>query len=257
MSKKIAIFNSFPFHYEMFGYIIYYCYLNNFSLTIYTEDKNDMGWFIFYNTLFNNYGNKYELNFIHYKNFEEGNIKNNYDLIFLTTDDDPIFQVRWMTDRVICINHYYVCRRVDYFHCIGTRPFTNSSMKWAIPCIPVFDYYSKISNYDSDFMHVAVIGGGNNNKSSYDISTINRLKSNKKIVLHIISRLIKCEFDNIDSNIEVKKYENIETFQMYSILLRCSYILTDVDNVMNNHRVGYSMSGSIPVAFSTLSKLII
>ena len=257
MSKNIAIFNSFPFHYEMFGYIIFYCYLSNFSLTIYTEYKNVMGWFIFYNNLFNNSENKYEVKIVHYTNFEKDIQNNSYDLIFLTTDDDPNFEVKWMTDRVVCINHFYVCRRIDWFHCIGTRPFSKNLIKWAIPCVPVFNSYNKVSNYDNEFMHVAVIGGGNSNKSSYDISTVNRLKCNKKIVLHIISRLIKCEFNNIDSNIEIKKYEMIETLQMYNILLKCSYVLTDVDNVMNVHRTGYSMSGSIPIAFSSLTKLII
>jgi len=35
MSKNIAIFNSFPFHYEMFGYIIFYCYANKYNLLIF------------------------------------------------------------------------------------------------------------------------------------------------------------------------------------------------------------------------------
>lgn len=126
MSKNIAIFNSFSFHYEMFGYIIFYCYANKYNLTIYTEDKYDMGWFDFYKQLF---GNKsYQFNFIHYTNFGEDIKKSEYDLIFLTTDDDPNFEVRWMTYKVICINHFYLCRRVDYFHCMGTRPFAVHSI---------------------------------------------------------------------------------------------------------------------------------
>jgi hypothetical protein len=256
MSKKIAVFNSFPFHYEMFGYIIYYCCLNHFSLTIYTEDKNDMGWFIFYNKLFDGV-NKCDMTWKHYTNFEEGRQDNNYDLIFLTTDDDLKFEVRWMTEKVICINHYYVCRRIDWFHCIGTRPFAENFIKWAIPCIPVFDFYNKITNMDDKFIHVAIIGGGNKNSNSYDINTINRLVSNKKIIIHIIARLIKCEFNNVNNNIEIKKYEKITTQDMYAILLKCNYVLTDVDNIMNIHRTGHSMSGSIPIAFSSLSKLII
>ena len=256
MSKKIAIFNSFPFHYEMFGYIIYYCYLNKYALTIYTEDKNDMNWFMFYNKLFDGV-NKCDMIWKHYTNFEEGIQDNNYDLIFLTTDDDPKFEVLWMTEKVICINHYYVCRRVDWFHCIGTRPFTKNLINWAIPCIPVFNSYNKIFNSDNKFMHVAVIGGGNSSKSSYDINTINRLRCDKKIILHIISRLVRCEFTNINNNIEINKYENITTDEMYRILLKCNYVLTDIDNVMDIHRTGHSMSGSIPIAFSSLTKLII
>jgi len=255
MSKNIAIFNSFPFHYEMFGYIIFYCYANKYNLTIYTEDNYDMGWFDFYKQLF---GNKsYQFNFIHYTNFGEDIKKSEYDLIFLTTDDDPNFEVRWMTDKVICINHFYICRRIDYFHCMGTRPFAEKLINWAIPCIPVFNSYDKISNIDDKFMHVAVIGGGIKNNNSYDISIINRLTSDKKIVLHIVSRLINCDLNNINSNIEIKKYENVTTQEMYFLLLKCNYVLSDVDNIMNTHRSGHSMSGSVPIAFSTLTKLII
>lgn len=257
MSKNIAIFNSFPFHYEMYGYIIYYCFYNKYDLTIYTEDKHDMGWFIFYNSLFNNYGNKYNFDFIHYTCFEKSLQNNNYDLIFLTTDDDPNFEVRWMTERVICINHYYICRRVDWFHCIGTRPFCENLINWAIPCIPVFDTYTKITNIDNEFMHIAIIGGGVKNKTSYDTNIINRLVCSKKIKIHIFSRVVKCEFNDINDNIEIKKYEYSTAQDMYSILLRCSYILTDIDNVMNTHRSGHTMSGSVPIAFSSLSKLII
>ena len=255
MSKNIAIFNSFLFHYEMFGYIIFYCYANKYNLTIYTEDNYDMGWFDFYRQSF---GDKsYQFNFRHYTNFENDLQKNEYDLIFLTTDDDPNFEVRWMTYKVICINHFYYCRRVDWFHCIGTRPFAENLINWAIPCIPYFNSYNKISNSDDKFIHVAIIGGGIKNNNSYDINIINRLKSDKKIMLHIISRLIICDLSNINSNIEVKKYENITTQQMYSLLLKCNYVLSDIDNVMNTHRSGHSMSGSVPIAFSTLTKLVI
>jgi hypothetical protein len=239
----------------MFGYIIFYCYANKYNLTIYTEDNYDMGWFDFYRQSF---GDKsYQFNFRHYTNFENDLQKNEYDLIFLTTDDDPNFEVRWMTYKVICINHFYYCRRVDWFHCIGTRPFAENLINWAIPCIPYFNSYNKISNSDDKFIHVAIIGGGIKNNNSYDINIINRLKSDKKIMLHIISRLIICDLSNINSNIEVKKYENITTQQMYSLLLKCNYVLSDIDNVMNTHRSGHSMSGSVPIAFSTLTKLVI
>lgn len=48
VNKHIAIFNSFNYHYEMFGYIIQYCHLNNFNLTIFTEIYNDNEWLEYY-----------------------------------------------------------------------------------------------------------------------------------------------------------------------------------------------------------------
>jgi len=214
-----------------------------------------MGWFSFYNKIF---GDGYEINLIHYKNFEDGNKKNNYDLIFLTTDDDPMFDVRWMSNKVVCINHYYVCRRIDWFHCIATRPFCKNSINWAIPCIPINNYLNKISNISNDVIHVAIIGTGYLN-NPYNINLINRLVAvnNKKIILHIITRKIFCSLDGIDSSIEVLRHEGMNTEDIFLILLKCNYVLTDTHYKIKDHQEGYSMSGSIPIAFSTLSKLII
>lgn len=252
--KNIAVFNSLPCHYEMFGYIIYYCYLNSHKLTIYTEGTFNMGWFSFYQTLFGNYA----INLIHYKNFEDGLKSNNYDLIFLTTDDDPVFDVRWMSNKVICINHYYTCRRIDWFHCIATRPFCKNSINWAIPCIPVFNSIYKLSNISNDFMNVAIVGTGYA-ENPYNIDLINRMvtTNSKKIVLHIITRKIFCDITGINTNIEVRRHESISTEDIFLILLKCNYILTDTHYIIKDHQEGYSMSGSIPIAFSSLSKLII
>lgn len=253
-NKNIAVFNSLPCHYEMFGYIIYYCYLNNHKLTIYTQGTFHMGWFSFYEKLFGNY----TINLIHYTNFEEGLKRNNYDLIFLTTDDDPSFDVRWMNDKVVCINHYYVCRRIDWFHCIATRPFCKNSINWAIPCIPVFNCTNKLSNISNDLMNVAIVGTGYI-ENPYSIKLINRLttSNHKKIVLHIITRRIYCDISGIDPNIEVQRHESISTEDIFLILLKCNYVLTDTHYKIKDHQEGYSMSGSVPIAFSSLSKLII
>jgi len=41
---KVAIFNSFPFHYETFGYILHFVKQNNYQLTIYTNQSDPLGW---------------------------------------------------------------------------------------------------------------------------------------------------------------------------------------------------------------------
>lgn len=254
-SKNIAIFNSLPCHYEMFGYIIYYCKLNNYKLTIYTEGTYHMGWFSFYEKLF---CKNYVFYLSHYTNFEDGLKNNNYDLIFLTTDDDPMFDVKWMTNKVVCINHYYICRRVDWFHCIATRPFCKNSINCAIPCIPVFSSVNKLPHISDEFINVAIVGTGYV-ENPYSIKLINRLtaSSNKRIVLHIVTRKIFCDISGIDTNIQVNRYESINTEDIFSILLKCNYVLTDTHYIIKDHQEGYSMSGSVPIAFSSLSKLII
>ena len=65
-TKNVAIFNSFYFHYEMFGYIIQYCKVNHFNLTIFTNFDNDLGWFDFYDSIFQKEGYEYK----HFSKFE-------------------------------------------------------------------------------------------------------------------------------------------------------------------------------------------
>jgi len=48
---NIAIFNSFHFHFEMFGYIIDYCNNKNIKLDIYTPMEIDLGWIVFYKNI--------------------------------------------------------------------------------------------------------------------------------------------------------------------------------------------------------------
>ena len=55
---KVAIFNTFPFHYEMFGYIISFCNDRQYELTIYTVPNNHNKWLDFYKVLFVNFNFK-------------------------------------------------------------------------------------------------------------------------------------------------------------------------------------------------------
>ena len=186
--------------------------------------------------------------------------RNKYELIFVTTDDDPEFKHEWMNKKVVCINHYYICRRIDYYHCLAVRPFVENKIKWALPCIPVLNKSNKI--VDPEIVHVCIIGGGNLDSNLYNLHVINRLKcTNKKIVLHVITRVITpvmldiLQKKNVDIA-EIKLYNQFDTNNMFMLLQYCNYIFIDV-TINNDHNIGYSMSGSTPIAFSSLSRLII
>jgi hypothetical protein len=254
MTKKIAVYNSLPCHYEMFGYIIFYCLVNNFTIEIFTEKFFNMDWLLFYKKIFQNYNITYK----NYSDFENYETRKNFDLIFITTDDDPGFKYEWMNNKVICINHYYICRRIDYYHCIGVRPFKKSQIKWGLPCFPVMDKSNK--HFDPHIVHVCIIGGGNLETNLYNINVINRLKSDKKIMIHAITRFVTHKMVDIlkkkNDNIDIKLYQHMSTESMFSLLVLSNYMLTDV-TMNNDHKAGYSMTGSVPLAFSSLSRLII
>lgn len=257
MTKRIAIYNSYYFHYEMFGYIIFYCYLNKYKLDIFTENKQNIGWILFYEELIKHINAN--IDFFYYEEFNNDLVRNNYDLIFLTTDDDPKFKCEWMNKKVICINHYYKYRRINCFHCLAIAPFYKNKIKWGLPCYPRIN---KLNKYiDPINMNVAIVGGGYFNHNLYNINIINRLKSNKKIILHIFTCIITEEMIKIlhkknNENIEIILYKRIETKSMFSLLQKVNYMLIN-STINEDHNTGKTISGSVSLAFTTLSRLII
>ena len=253
--KHIAIYNSFPFHYEMFGYIINYCNENNFKLTIFTETINPMGWFKFYESHFEKL--KYVFEIKHYTEFEKS--RNTYDFIFVTTDDDKNFKVEWINNtndnkKYICIDHADIIRAPKFINRLCTREFINRDYKqnFCIPCLPFFFVKDKLTNNTgNENVIITIIGSW----YDYVYNVINRLYSNKKIIFYIIGN--KSDLFTIEnSNIEYKLFKNIDTFELYEILKISNYIL--VDCTTNKRSItGESMSGSVPLAFSSLTPLII
>jgi len=241
--KNIAIFNSFNFHYEMFGYIIHLCKTSNYTLTIFTNINNNMGWL----ELYKKYVPNFDITYIDFKEFSK--YKDKYDLVFVTTDDDPLFDNTLITNKYICIDHNYIVRRPQFKDTrIATRPFCENLRDWVIPCFPLLKISDK--SIDETIINIAIIGS----LGIYDI--LNRLESNNAIKLHIIGRHVSSfQVQNIKTH-NVNIYNNLDAIEMIELLKKCDYVLTDsTDNC--NHRTGKSMSGNIPLAYSTLTPLII
>ena len=49
---KIAAYSSYPFHFEMMGFLIHYCKKRNYELVIYCLVENDMGFLKMYRQVF-------------------------------------------------------------------------------------------------------------------------------------------------------------------------------------------------------------
>jgi len=245
---KFAIFNGLSFHYEMYGYILNFCKKFNYQITIYSN-INTHYWKEFYEELFLNIEWK-ELSLFS----SECKL---YDYIFLTTDDDRnIIPYINNIKNIISIDHYFNIRNtINLFYHIATRPFIKNYRKWALPCYPiiesVIDKVNIISNNDT--IHIAIVGGNND----YDINRINRISSLSKINLHLISRRINSKLLlGLDKKFIINIYENILTSEMINIVKICKYIMCDMTTNID-HINGLSMSGSIPLAFSNLSRLLI
>lgn len=250
---NIAIFNGLKMHFEMFGYIIYFCKIHNYSLTIYHPNDGDLGFLKFYKNIFKDY-------FVQYKDYHLfDKEKNIYDTIFLTTDNDYEFNRNDMkiNDKTICIEHYYQVRTPIFIKRIATRPFPQPHYRtWALPVYPIMNVNSKNNCIvDSDTINIVITGY---TEFVFDVSIINRLRRNdgKKIVIYAISREMSIEqFTGIDASFTIKLYKNIDAEQLYDILYHSHYVLVDVSSKKDH--TCYQMSGIIPMAISTLTPLII
>jgi mannosyltransferase OCH1-like enzyme len=244
---KVAIFNGFRFHFEMFGYILHYCKVKGYSATIYTQEDAH-GWKEFYMSLFPTLQWKSCGQFM--------SDQMSYDYIVLPTDDDRMFQPK--KNNVICIDHNYMLRRPEInpsFH-IATRPFVSNYRKWGLPCYPIVqNVQEKIAfcKAKADGIHVVILGGCND----YDIRRLQRLSSSAPITLHFISRRVNADLvAPLKSTYTVCVHENISTNEMMTILKYSNYVICDV-TTFADHTNGLSMAGCIPLAFSTLNTLLI
>jgi hypothetical protein len=249
---KIAAFNGFAFHDEMFGYILYFCKKYNHELTLFCHTE-----------VYNHYVEFYKKHFKgYYFNVIDGRLfechKYSFDCIFLITDDDPNFKCNdpYINNITIRIDHDGDIRRENICKYIATRPFNNNYRKWALPCYPIYcsaDKYCGLK--EKNVIEIMILGCC---KDKYDFSIINRLKTenNSRILIHIVSRIAsKDNIFGINDNYDIHLYTNITTGFLMRLLKRTNYLLTDAVNDSDFHEK--RMSGAVPMAFSTLTTLII
>jgi len=165
----------------MFGYIIQFCHLNNFNLTIFTEIYNDNEWLEYYNTFFYNY--KFEIKY--YELFQEE--KYLFDLIFLTSDTDTFyfkyFDTEYIKSNTICITHsikyLYEVIPPDARKTIYVRPFEiENNTNFFLPC------FSIINNCKINNDMVAVKNGTNDNNNFIDVAILGRCTNYDRNGMH-------------------------------------------------------------------------
>lgn len=134
MSKRIAIFNCFPFHYEMFGTVLEFLTQRGLNFTIYSETRDAMGWFEVYTHTFGNLTINPVNAFDHTK----------YDYVFLLTDDDFVYHYSWTHPKVIMFEHSgrrntarMTWRRIQMREFTQRLP-PSSPHTWALPVWSIF-----------------------------------------------------------------------------------------------------------------------
>ena len=242
LQAKIAIYNGFPFHYEMIGYILEYCVLKNIPLDIYTETENNMDWLKFYLLTFPK--NSFKL-----KKIVDYNPINDYSKIILLTDDDFHFKNEWINDKVMCIDHDKENRRKQINVHVGTRYYPNRPyLEWALQVYKTIDINEKEKVSKNN---IVLIG---NNVRHFTNKHIDRIKNFDSYNFIFIDR---CIYDYMDNSFKQKTnitvYNQISTIEMLDTLKKSHYVfITDIE-YKNTERI----SASISLALNCLCTMII
>jgi hypothetical protein len=250
---KIAIYHGYmDIHYEMLGYILEYFISSNISFDLYAwgipNIYDGLEWQTFYNNLF-----KKNISFMFPKYFNP----DNYDLIFLITDDDNTFSNKWLIDyetKMICIDHSARIRRLPINMLrLGTRFFTNRPQcLWALP---TYTYLTKIDKIkilmDTPTIHVVCIGIQNRPPSGEFLKEL--FTNFELITFHVITREL---FSTYENYFNIKTYEKCSTDKMMELLKIARYVLC-LNNPKNSEPIINSISGAIPLAFNSGCQLII
>ena len=295
LPKKVAIVNTFTFHYEMYGYIINYCNNNNIQLDIYTPNGNDMGWLSFYNNYFKT--NSYKLIIIpspFNKTKLANDLNNNYDYIFMTTDDDGLSRGELCdqpidVNKIIAINHYYKDRMIlntetneiglvdlktyslkksesiYYKNRINILPFKDSSLPFALPCFPINTSKDKIkalslASNNKDLLILTILGGKPN--LNLMIKKLPKKYTYKINVIHRTKTIKDYDNDILNNdNISFNFYTNLDTCEMIDIIRSSHYLLdinpTNIQEENHGYEPGERASGVYNLAYSTLTPVIL
>jgi glycosyltransferase involved in cell wall biosynthesis len=267
VEMRVAIVNTLTCHYEMFGYILNYVAKKacGRGVTIFIEPTgNDWGgWLDFYKAHFQKRGVEFEC--AEFNKFSEFKTRKQFDAIFVPTDDDMGINGEWIDERFIAIEHTPMRRRAEYQHRIAVRPFAfglGVHNRWALPCYDIVtpaEKMSCMSMNQEEAIHAAIVGG-HSDHGNMDATFMNRISglNGTRVKLHCVGarwmpHRIPIDLTQLNDRIELVAHGRLCAHDMIALLKTCDYVITDVNN--EDHIAGKSMSGAIPLAFSTLTPI--
>lgn len=245
--NKIAIFNGFTFHHEMYGCIFDYCNKHNINtIDIFFNNSSKLDWDLFYKQYFTNLN----LNFINKDNF---NFNNNYKykFVFAVTDDDHHYKSEWVTHNTICFNHYYKIRNPIYSNYYNITKLNNSNnpTPYSNVCFDYINFKDKINQVNPYKIVVSVIG----NIKHVNFNILEKLYSNhKQLVINLYSRAGSNIHNKYLNNPKYNIFLNIGTQTLMNKLIKSDYILYSYKTSFELEKINTS-SGSLQLSLNTLS----
>lgn len=238
MLRKILLYNSFPFHNELFGFFFDYAQNKNFIVDVYCPFDR-LEYFKLYQIYF-------KFNIV--KNFNHLE----YDLVFVLTDSDWEYKKEWINNKTITLDHWYQIRNHSIKHHIPVSPFASNIYKenFIIPAYNIPEIYNKkLLLKNLSIISIAIMG----RFIPESPDELKFFKDNDNINFHIINcHGIHPKLKNVKN---ITTYEHLSSIELFNILLNCQYVyITDKNN---SHNKNYSTSASIALAFNTGCQLII
>lgn len=255
--REVAIFNGFPFHYEVMGYLINWCVQTGRNVTVYTETKNDYGWLQWYEDYHQAYtqvyaGNAPTFQYRPYREFPHECAR--YDLIFLPTDDDKYFDDAWLNlydvrQRIIKINHMPHDRRPQIKRFIDIRPyFEQVDNAWALPIFPM----SIKPKVDGEVIKVYVTDGID--PARHDAVALKAIARQPNVHLHCVGRYLAHTWLEGNTANPITFHTQIPALEMIQLMASCHYYFYGV--VDGNGYNDKYVSGHLSTAFSCGTKII-
>lgn len=241
-SRKILVYNGFPFHFEMFGCVLDYAKKYNLYVDIVNTTEDNHQWFSLYQKYFT---------FNLYKNLSEVDI-NHYNLVILLTDDDYSFPKNLVSENTICINHFHISRRKDIKCQLTISKFEEDIDKYCFPIWNCITQEEKVNILKHNNKPIITLIGSSNIHKTKNIKKI--IKNYQDFEFRLINR-------NIPNNIPnfIKTYENLNSNELFNILKQTSYVLYLQSNDTNSidQQNNRTISGCFPLAISNGCHLII
>ena len=225
---KYAIFNSFPFHFEMFAHVLDYFK----EIDVYTSTSGECGWLRYYEMT---YGIKT------WHLISEFN-PSDYDYVFLLTDDDPAYTPPWNT-RVIVVEHdANRSLNLPAHRLLQTRNFRNTDT-WLTPV------WNAAPQQKYEQLTVMAVG----NAAIFLPSILPTLFSNfTDIQFILIDRNMR---PGTDGNITA--YNNVDATALIEMAGKSHYILFWPTTGFAHRHKHTSLTASVPLSYSVGTPLIL
>lgn len=236
---KFCIFNSFPFHHEMFAYVLDYFKERGLAIDIYTNTINNYGWLDFYEKQFGSVL-WFPISFFN---------PETYDYIFLLTDDDPKYLHFWndMT-RVIVVEHSGE-RQLNLrpYFTLQTRQFKlrnppSDPNTWVLPV------WNNILNEKFEKLTVLSIGSSSN-KINLKMLFLNF----SEIDFILVDRRMNIDQDSPN----IKGYKCLDSSKLIEFAAKSHYIIFwPTCEITQGHQYN-TISGTYPLAYSVGTPLLL